>query len=76
MYMYITCPSVPNDTVNKCSCPIDPSLLEENTTPPRKQVPCPKPQQLVGGKWIIDPIARAKERALIALGMPSGTAAV
>ena len=75
-YMYITSPSLPNDTVNKCSCPIDPSLLEENTTPPQKQVPHLKPQRLVGGKWTIDPIARAKERALIALGMPAGTAAL
>ena len=75
-YMYITHPSLPNDTVNECSCPIDPSLLEENTTPPRKQVPHPKPQWLIGGKRTIDPIERVKERALIALGMPAGTAAL
>jgi len=75
-YMYITCPSVPNDTVNDSPCPIDPSLSEENTTPHQEQVLCPKPQQLVGGKWTEDPIARAKTRALIALGMPLAMATV
>jgi hypothetical protein len=75
-YMYITRPSVPNDTVNEHSCPIDPSLLQANTPPSGKQVPRPKPQRLVGGKRTVDPIARAKEKALIALGMPSATAQV
>jgi len=75
-YMYITCPSVLNDTVNEHSCLIDPSLLQANTPPPGKQVPRPKPQRLVGGKQTMDPIARAKEKALIALGMPSAMATV
>ena len=75
-YMYITCPSVLNDTVNEHSCAIDPSLLQANTPPPGKQVPRPKPQRLVGGKQTMDPIARAKEKALIALGMPSAMATV
>jgi hypothetical protein len=75
-YMYITRPSVPNDTVNEHSCPIDPSLLQANTPPSGKQVPRPKPQRLVGGKQTVDPIARAKEKALIALRMPSATAQV
>jgi hypothetical protein len=74
--MDITRPSVPNDTVNDSPCPIDPSLLEENNTSPQEQVPRPKPQRLVGGKRTEDPIARAKARALIALGMPSATAIV
>lgn len=77
IYMrYITPPSVPNDNVNDPPCPIDPSLLEDNTNPPQQVPPRPLPQRLVGGIRTQDPIARAMARAQARLGMPLAMATI
>ena len=72
----ITTPtSVVHANVNDAQCTIDPSLLEAmdtRTSPPQESSGCPRPQRLVGGKRTKDPIARARARALAALGL--GTA--
>jgi hypothetical protein len=70
---YITPMSPSNENVNNATCAIDPSLLyDNNTTSSEKRSQRPKPRPLSGPTRTEDPIARARARALAALGLSTG----